>query len=71
MKTCTAPKNGVPFSERCGELATWICPLGPRCNECANREIESIKSGECLLSIMADRNGISRENMISKYKRLS
>jgi len=69
--TCTGPKNGELFvAERCGASATWLCPSGPRCNVCAEREMAAIRDGTCLLAIIGDARGTSRETLLAQYKRL-
>lgn len=78
MRTCTGAKNGEPFAERCGNPAMWMCPSGPRCNECADRERAAIRDGACMLSICSDAKGGTeaekrerREKIAAKYQRIA
>ena len=68
--TCTGPRDGRIFADRCGAPATWICPSGPRCAECAEREMAAIRDGACILAILADKHGTSREALIARYRRI-
>lgn len=81
LLTCTGIAGGTtatvsPFvgmfhiADRCGALATWTCPSGPRCEACAQREMAAIREGKCLLAIIADREGIPRETLAAKYRPL-
>lgn len=73
---CTAPKDGVPFSERCDAPASWTCPLGPRCGMCAAREMAAIAAGgERLVAVLAEEEArergadeSARERPVMKYK---
>lgn len=57
-------------AERCDAAAEWMCPSGPRCAECAEREMAAIRSGACILAILADERGTPRETLITKYRRI-
>lgn len=78
MTACTAEKDGVPFSERCGAPASWSCPSGPRCDACMARETAAIARGECLIAVLAEeaakRRGEdpsrAREALVNKYSRI-
>jgi len=69
---CTGPNvnDSRIFPERCNAPAVWVCPSGPRCDECAQREMKAIRDGACLLAILADDKGIPRQTIIDKYKRI-
>jgi len=67
---CTGPRNGELFAERCGVTAAWMCPSGPRCAECAEREMIAIRDGACVLAILADARGTPRETLIAAYRRI-
>lgn len=71
MTRCMASSNGQPFGERCGQPATWICPSGPRCDACAEREKKAILDGACILAIAADARGVPRSTLLQRYRKLS
>lgn len=61
---CTAVER--IFGERCGSVATWNCPSGYRCDECAQREMQTIREGRSLISLIAPA-----EVLISRYVRIN
>jgi hypothetical protein len=70
--TCQAPKNGVPFGPLCRASATWITPVGSYlCEQCAEREMAAIGSGSTLLNLLAERRGITTDQLLAKYARIS
>lgn len=67
---CTGPRDGQPFAERCGLPAAYRTPSGDRCEACAEREKAAIRDGACILAILADKKGVSRETLLAKYVRI-
>lgn len=63
------PKN--PFGERCRNKATWRTPMHPLCDECAKQAMDSIRSGETLLNVIAEIKGISTDTILSKFVRIA
>jgi len=64
------PKNGEPFADRCRAPASYRTPSGDRCETCAEREKAAIRDGACILAILADKKGVSRETLLAKYVRI-
>lgn len=72
MSTCMAPKNDNELGgPRCGEPASWVCPLGPRCDRHAQEEIAAIRDGSSAIALIAGTRGTSRETLVSKYRRIN
>lgn len=58
------------FAGRCGHPSTWVTPRGPRCEACAEGEMAVISEGACLLVIIAESQGRTREDILAGYRRM-
>jgi len=55
MDVCRAPKDGVPFGDRCGEPAAFRTKLGPRCTQCVERYRRDLASPNALINALRGR----------------
>ena len=62
---CTASYR-VLYGDPCNNPATWTCPSGFRCDECAEREMQTIRDGKSLVSLIAPA-----EVLLSRYVRIN
>lgn len=42
----------------------------PLCDECAEREMRTVREGGCLLTILADARGTPRDVLLAQYVRI-
>lgn len=57
-------------SAPCSKPAAWSTPSGPRREDCAEREVSAIRDGACVLAIVAEARGGTREALLKKYARV-
>jgi len=68
---CTGPRDPDQiFSDRCGAESTYRTPAGPRCGGCAARGMAAIREGACLLVLLAEQRGVTREQLLAMYVRI-
>jgi len=71
---CTASANpkALPFSEeatkRCGDLAMYNTPMGPRCAPCAELLLDAVMSPDTIIGgFILQRRPTSREEARTRY----
>lgn len=54
----------------CGDPAFYKTPSGPMCERCGNARMTRIRNGNTFLNVMAEKNGVSVEELLSEYVRI-